>query len=68
FLTNRRSYSLIYKGNRIFGFDNYRFWHYHPVEEPNTHVSCKEPSASFTIQEIRKAIEIKKRNHTITDF
>ena len=57
FSTNKRGYSLIYKGDRIFGYDNYRFWHYHPVTDPNTHISCEEPSVSFVIQQIRKAIE-----------
>ncbi len=57
FLTNKRSYSLIYKSDRIFGYDNYRFWHYHPVEDPKVHISCKEPSIHFVMQEIRKAIE-----------
>jgi len=57
FLTNKRSYSLIYEGNRVFGYDNYKFWHCHPVEDPNIHISCEEPSIPFAIQQIRKAAE-----------
>lgn len=60
FLTNKRSYSLIHEGDRVFGYDNHKFWHYHPVEDPNTHISCKEPSVPFVIQQIRKAIESRR--------
>ena len=64
FLTSKRSYSLIYKGDRIFGYDNYKFWHYHPVNDPNTHISCEEPSVSFVIQQIRKALEDWRRGRS----
>jgi len=60
-LTNKRSYALIYKGDRIFGYDNYKFWHYHPVRDPNIHISCEEPSVPFVIQQMRKAIESRKQ-------
>jgi len=62
FLTNKRSYSLIHGSDRVFGYDNYRFWHYHPAENPNTHISCKEPSISFAIQQIRKVIENRRES------
>lgn len=61
FLTNKRSYALIHKEDRIFGYDNYKFWHYHPVEDPNMHISCEEPSAPFALQQIRKAVESRRQ-------
>jgi len=64
FLTNKRSYALIYKGDRIFGYDNYKFWHYHPVKDPNIHISCEEPSVPFVIQQIRKVIESRRQYPT----
>lgn len=61
FLTHKRSYALIYKDDRIFGYDNYKFWHCHPVENPNVHISCEEPSVPFVIQQMRKAIESQRQ-------
>ena len=55
-LTKKRSYSLIYNGERIFGYDNYKFWHYHPIKNPNNHISCEEPSLPFAVKEIRTAL------------
>lgn len=43
-LTGKTSYALIHLDQRIAGFDNYRFWHYHPVEAPNQHIPCAEPT------------------------
>ena len=29
-LTGKTSYALIHHGQRVAGYDNYKFWHYHP--------------------------------------
>jgi len=68
FLTSKRSYTLIYKGDRIFGYDNYKFWHYHPLKDPNIHISCEEPSVSFVIQQIRETIEIWRQYREGSNF
>lgn len=43
-LTGKTSYALIHLEQRIAGFDNYRFWHYHPAEAPDQHIPCAEPT------------------------
>lgn len=56
-LTGRKSYSLIHKGRRAFGYDNRKFWHRHPAENPETHIRCKEPSMGTVLQEMREIVE-----------
>ena len=57
-ITGKRSFALISKGERIIGYDNYKFWHYHPPGEPNSHIPCDEPSIESIILEF-KAIQEK---------
>jgi len=54
-LTGKTSYALIYSGQRIAGFDNYRFWHHHPVEAPNQHIPCVEPTPEEALTVLAKA-------------
>ena len=43
-LSGRASYALIHQGRRLAGYDNYRFWHYHPPGDVGCHVACDEPT------------------------
>lgn len=52
-LTGKKSYALINKGVRIFGCDNYKFWHLHPVDNPSEHIPCDEP----TMQDVFSKVE-----------
>jgi len=61
-LTSKRSYSLICVDDRVFGYDNYQFWHFHPIDNPNRHVPCEEPTVSFIMKEIKKAILTLKQS------
>ena len=51
-LTGKTSYALIFDGQRIAGYDNYRFWHYHPAETPAQHIPCTEPTPKDAIREL----------------
>lgn len=37
----RQSYTLVSKGQRVFGCDNLLGWHYHPRENPEKHYFYK---------------------------
>ena len=54
--TGRKDLSLIYKKERIYGFDNLREWHYHPYKEPSKHISCEEPKVEDVFKEMEKII------------
>lgn len=53
-LTGKTSYALIFGGQRIVGYDNYRFWHHHPAEAPSQHIPCAEPTPEDAIQELAR--------------
>ncbi len=42
-LNQKKSYALISHSKRIFGYDNYKYWHVHPFDKPSAHVQCNEP-------------------------
>lgn len=54
-LTGKTSYALIHLDQRIAGFDNYRFWHQHPVEAPNQHIPCAEPTPEEALSALSEA-------------
>lgn len=54
-LTGKTSYALVHNEQRMAGFDNYRFWHYHPVEAPNQHIPCAEPALEEVLATLAKA-------------
>jgi hypothetical protein len=56
-LTGKTSYALIRHGQRMTGYDNYRFWHHHPVEAPDDHVPCAEPTPEKAIAELAAVSE-----------
>ena len=55
--TNRYDFSLIKGNKRIFGFDNLGEWHYHPLNNPDTHINCKEPSLKHILKKISRISE-----------
>lgn len=57
-LTGKKSFALIRSNKRIFGYDNYKFWHYHPYDAPESHIECKEPSIEEVASEIYKIIKM----------
>lgn len=60
-LTEKKSYVLVRNSLRVFGYDNYRFWHKHPIENPQEHIACKEPSTEQVFHEIRQIINHKSK-------
>jgi len=54
-LTGKTSYALIQRGQRVAGYDNYKFWHYHPLGEMARHVTCTEPTPGEAIAELALA-------------
>jgi hypothetical protein len=52
-LTDKKSFALIENEKRIWGYDNYRYWHHHPTTNPTSHVSCNEPSLKNIIDEVQ---------------
>lgn len=54
-LTDKTSYALIYRRARVMGYDNYRFWYYHPMGEIQQHIPCQEPTIDEAIATIAEA-------------
>ncbi len=52
-MTDKKCYTLIKNRKRIFGYDNYKHWHFHPVENPDNHIPCKEPSIEEVFLKIK---------------
>jgi len=42
-ITGKKSFALVKNKKRIWGYDNYRYWHHHPIEKPDAHIPCSEP-------------------------
>jgi hypothetical protein len=42
--TVRLDFTTIKDDQRIFGYDNAGGWHYHPVENPDSHEPCPKPT------------------------
>lgn len=51
--TQRIDYALICGGTRLFGLDNLKGWHYHPLEEPSQHIPCAAPTPAQALAQIR---------------
>ena len=54
---DRQDFALIHKNTRIFGYDNLKEWHYHPLEDPSKHVPCARPSLRQIFEEMKAIIE-----------
>ena len=57
-LSNKKSFALIKKHQRIFGYDNYKYWHVHPRNSAAEHVLCEEPPVEKVFEEIKEIILI----------
>lgn len=53
----RQDFQLIYRGERVFGIDNLKQWHYHPPENPEAHVPCLEPSLEEVFCKVKEVVE-----------
>jgi hypothetical protein len=47
----RTDVALILQQQRVFGFDNLKEWHFHPFENPLSHIPCDEPTLEFILRE-----------------
>lgn len=54
--------ALIQGNKRIFGYDNLKQWHCHPLENPDKHVPCDKPSVDKVFSDIGKFIRIYCEN------
>jgi hypothetical protein len=60
----RFDFTLLKAGKRVFGYDNLKNWHYHPVEQPDAHVKCTEPSLKLIFEETARVARcLDKRLH-----
>ena len=55
-ITGKKSFALVESGKRIWGYDNYRYWHHHPIENPESHVPCNEPSLKKIVDEVQTVL------------
>ncbi len=55
-LSDKKSFALIKNNQRVFGYDNYKYWHVHPLDSITDHVSCEEPSVEKVFEEIKEII------------
>jgi hypothetical protein len=55
-LTDKKSFALIKNNQRIFGYDNYKYWHIHHWNDVAAHVPCEEPSIEKVFEEIKEII------------
>jgi len=63
-LTGKTSYTLISGGQGVMGYNNYRFWHHHPLGCPQEHVPCEEPAIEDLFAEMREAISATGTENT----
>lgn len=59
-LTGKMAYTLVHNGQRIFGYDNYRFWHCHPYGQSTEHVACEAPEIDTVLAEACAALDTLK--------
>jgi len=55
-LTGKTSYALIHRNQRVAGYDNYKFWHHHPAEEPDRHIPCPKSVPEEVIAELARVM------------
>jgi hypothetical protein len=53
----RFDFSLIHSGKRICGYDNLTEWHYHPVNNPRSHLDCNEPTLRQILEEMAAVMQ-----------
>lgn len=55
-ITGKRSLAIISKGERLSGYDNYKFWHYHPSDNPDDHIPCSEPTMDLILSSFKDVL------------
>lgn len=55
-ITCKKSFALVQGAKRIWGYDNYRYWHHHPIDNPENHVPCNEPSLKKIVEEVQTVL------------
>jgi hypothetical protein len=55
--TQRTDYALIHKGERVYGVDNLKGWHYHPFQAVEQHLPCPEPSVHRVFEKMKDIVE-----------
>lgn len=55
--TQRIDYALIVAGTRVFGLDNLKGWHYHPLGDTDQHIPCPEPTPEEALKQIRQTLK-----------
>ena len=55
-ITGKKSFALVKNQKRIWGYDNYRYWHHHPIENPDTHIPCSEPPLGKIVNELHTVL------------
>jgi len=59
--TEKISFAVVQKGERVFGIDNLGCWHCHPFGKPENHESIDEPSIEEIVSQCTSAInELKE--------
>lgn len=53
----RTDIAVVHMDKRIFGYDNLKQWHFHPVNDPNCHVPCDEPSIDEVFLKMKDVFE-----------
>lgn len=53
----RKDFALVSQNNRIFGYDNLKTWHYHPVGNPEEHIPCDEPTIDKVISDMKRILD-----------
>ena len=55
-ITGKKSFALVKNGKRIWGYDNYRYWHHHPIKMPENQIPCNEPSLEKIVDEVHTVL------------
>jgi hypothetical protein len=55
---SRQDFALVWRGKRIVGYDNLGRWHQHPVEDPEKHIFCKNPTINQVFNYFNKVYEV----------
>ena len=55
--TQRTDYALIHKGERVYGVDNLKGWHYHPFQAVEQHLPCPEPSVQEVFEKMKGIVQ-----------
>ncbi|PIU64526.1 MAG: hypothetical protein COS85_12175 [Armatimonadetes bacterium CG07_land_8_20_14_0_80_59_28] len=57
-LNGRTDDALMAENHRVFGMDNLREWHCHPLGDATSHVPCEAPEIDDALRDMARIIEI----------